>query len=663
MGQVRHHQESTERQYALKHKALKLGWNPSLIRILDRDLGKSGAHASGRKDFKTLVADVSMGEVGALFCLEASRLARSNLDWQRLIELCALTGTIVIDEDGCYDPANFNDGLLLGLKGTIAQAELHFIRARLQGGKINKAKKGELRFPLPVGYCYDDQRQIVIDPDQEIQGAVRMVFDLFHKTGSTYGVVQEFSRQGLLFPKRAYGGVWNGKVIWDRLSDTRVGNIIKNPSYAGVYTYGKQKSIKVISPDGEVKSRTKKMPMDEWLVTIKGHHEGYITYDDFVRNKKILEKNRTNREDSILSGPAREGMALLQGLLVCGGCGRKISIRYQGNNGIYPTYECNWKKRHGLSTTSCITTRCDPLDEAISKRILEVIKPEQIELAYKAVQELENRDKTISKQWEMRVERAKYETSLAEKRYLEVDPTNRLVAATLEQRWNLALTKLEEVKKEFNEFKKQELYVATPEHKKQILKLAKSFPRLWNAKSTKIKDKKRMLRLLIKDITVEKVPKKKQVILHISWQGGVFEDLVVDTIPPIADRLRYPEKIVDKVRKLSQTSIDEQIAHTLNNEGHLSATGKPFNISMIKWIRHKHHIPVYNPKRADELTVREVSEKFDVSPHVVYYWINNGVVKARQQKKGRPHWLTIDCQKQKELSQWVQNSSRIIKTK
>ncbi|THB81157.1 MAG: recombinase family protein, partial [Desulfobacteraceae bacterium] len=231
MGQVRHHQESTERQYALKDKAIQLGWNPSIIRVLDQDLGKSGAQLTGRKDFKILVADVSMGQVGALFALEASRLARSCLDWQRLLEICSITRTIVIDEDGCYDPADFNDGLLLGLKGTIAQAELHFIRARLQGGKRNKAEKGELRFPLPVGLCYDDQNRIVKDPDQEVQGAVRMVFTAFRKTGSAYKVMREFTHQGLLFPKRSYGGIWDGKLIWGKLNHSRVLSILKNPSY------------------------------------------------------------------------------------------------------------------------------------------------------------------------------------------------------------------------------------------------------------------------------------------------------------------------------------------------------------------------------------------------------------------------------------------------
>lgn len=325
MGQVRCHQQSTERQYALGDKALDMGWNPANIRILDRDLGKSGSHSAGRQDFKTLVADVSMGQVGAVFTLEASRLARSSVDWQRLIELCALTGTLVIDEDGCYAPEDFNDGLLLGIKGTIAQAELHFIRLRLQGGKQNKAKKGELRFPLPVGLCYDEGK-ITIDPDREVEGAVHLVFRTFQNKGSAYGVVQEFVRLGLQFPRRAYGGVWDGKLIWGRLNHGRVLSILKNPSYAGAYVFGRYRSIKEISSDGEVHSTTRSMPMEDWLVTIKEHHEGYITWEEFIKNQKVLESNRTNGEETLLSGPAREGLALLQGLLLCSSCG---AVDYQ----------------------------------------------------------------------------------------------------------------------------------------------------------------------------------------------------------------------------------------------------------------------------------------------------------------------------------------------
>ena len=356
-AQVLHHQESTERQYALREMALKLGWSESRIRTLDRDLGMTGTAMTKREDFKTLVADVSMGQVGAVFALEVSRLARSNLDWHRLLELCALTATLVIDEDGCHDPSDFNDGLLLGLKGTMAQAELHFLRVRLQGGKLNKARKGELRFPLPVGYCYDEQGRVVLDADAEVRGAVELLFRLFRETGSAYAVVHRFTERGLRFPKRAYGGAWAGKIIWGRLSHSRVVGMLKNPSYAGMYVFGRYQYHREIRPDGEMRKRLQAVAMPAWRVSLKQHHEGYISWEQFMKNRERLQKNRTNGEGTVLSGPAREGLALLQGLLLCGRCGHALTVRYRGNGGYLSnlSMQCVASRRpgyqvlHGLS--------------------------------------------------------------------------------------------------------------------------------------------------------------------------------------------------------------------------------------------------------------------------------------------------------------------------
>jgi DNA invertase Pin-like site-specific DNA recombinase len=657
MFQVRHHQESTERQYALKDKALEMGWGSSMIRTMDGDLGLSGARTTGREDFKTLVAEVSMGRAGAIFALEVSRWARSCLDWHRLLELCALTETLVVDEDGCYDPADYNDGLLLGIKGTVAHAELHIIRARLHGGKRNKAKKGELRFPLPVGMSYDELGRIELDPDMEVQGAVRQVFSSFRKTGSAYGVVQEFRRQGLRFPNRAYGGVWAGKLIWGVLQHGRVLGILKNPSYAGAYVFGRHRSIKTVSPEGEVHTQSRVMPMEEWQVHLPQHHEAYISWEEFLENKEILEKNRTNGEETLLSGPAREGLALLHGLLVCAGCGRRLTVRYQGNGGLYPIYECIRRKMEGFPT--CICIRCDLLDKAVCRRILEIVQPAHLEMAVAAVEELEKREEASSRQWLMRIERADYEAQLAEKRYMEIDPSNRLVAATLEDRWNGALVALEDVKQQFAQFREREHRTATPEQKQKILALAKDFPRLWNSPSTKAKDKKRMLRLLIKDITVEKIVSPKQALLHIRWQGGVCEDIAVDFPPKIADQVRYPEEVVQRVRDLAPKLTDDRIVALFNEEGRLSATGKPFTEEMIKWIRFKHNIRVAQQKGPLEMTVKEAAARFDVSSYVVYYWIERGVVAARRRNSGSPYLITIDPQKEKELLDWSQNSTKI----
>jgi DNA invertase Pin-like site-specific DNA recombinase len=659
LAQVRHHQESTERQYALRKKALELGWSETSIRILDRDLGVSGAHTTGRADFKTLVADVSMGQVGAVFALEASRLARSNVDWHRLLELCALTRTLVIDEDGSYDPADFNDGLLLGLKGTMAQAELHFLRARLLGGKLNKAKKGELRFPLPVGFCHDENGHIVLDPDEEVRGAVSLAFRLFRETGSAFAVVQNFAKRALRFPKRAYGGAWNGKLVWGRLTHTRVLSMLKNPSYAGVYVFGRYQYHQQISTTGEIQKKMRAVPMPDWRVQLRQHHDGYISWDEFLENGKRLEKNRTNGEATMLSGPAREGLALLQGLLLCGNCGHAITVRYTGNGGIYPTYLCNRQRREGLATKDCMGFRCDLLDAAVSEEVLKALRPAELQLALGALRELEVRDQAILRQWQMRLERAEYEVALAERRYQEVDPSNRLVANTLERRWNEALLHLQDLKKQAAEFQRKEARVFTPEQKAKVLALAQDFPRLWHAPSTQAKDRKRMLRLLIKDITVNKLVEQRQLSVHIRWHGGACTDLFVQIPPSAAGRPRYRSPIVDRIRDLACSLLDAQIADQLNREGCTSAKGKSYTAKMIRWIRWRYQIPLARLKKSEELTVQQVAKQFGVSDGVVYYWIEHNVIQARRLNPGMPCWITLTAADERKLRDWVRHSGRI----
>ena len=459
-GQVRFNQESTERQYNLKNKAQSLGWSPERIRILDRDLGQSGARTTNREDFKALVSDVAMGQVGAIFSLEASRLARSNKDWHRLLELCAITSTLVIDEDGCYDPSEFNDSLVLGMKGTFAQAELHIIRARLHGGKLNKARKGELRFPLPVGYVFEDDK-IALDPDQEVQGAVRTLFDLFQRKGTAYAVVQGFDELGLRFPRRAYGGAWDGRLIWGRLTHSRVLGVLANPAYTGTYVYGRYQSCKHISQTGEISSQLRRMPQDQWRVSLPDHHPGYITWEQFIANRQRLQANRTNTE--VLAGPAREGLCLLQGLLVCGICGRRLGVRYTGNGGLYPIYQCIWRHREALASSACMSVPSKPLDSAISERVVAAVTPLTIKLALEALTSLEERDQAIAAQWRRRIERAHYDADLAERRYEAVDPHNRLIASTLEQRWNDAAQRVLELEAEFADFQRQTLRTITAE--------------------------------------------------------------------------------------------------------------------------------------------------------------------------------------------------------
>jgi DNA invertase Pin-like site-specific DNA recombinase len=640
-SQVRHHQESTQRQYALRERALELGWDESAIRVLDRDLGRS-AQTAGREDFKTLVADVSMGQVGAVFALEASRLARSNVDWHRLLQLCAFTDTLVIDADGCYNPADFNDGLLLGLKGTMAQAELHFLRARLQGGKLNKAKRGELRVPLPVGLCYDARGQVVVDSDQEVRGAVALIFRQFQASGSAHAVMQWFVTHQLRFPKRRHGGVWNGKLEWGNLTYERTLQVLKNPTYAGAYTFGRHQCQRGLTPDGEVRSHIKTVERSQWRVLLLNHHEGFVDWEQFERNQLRLEKNRTSVPPMIPGGAPREGAALLQGLLMCGKCGRRLCVRYSGNGGLYPTYLCGAKHREGMSTKDCMSVRCDPLDVAVAEQVLDALQPAELELAMSVLTNLEGRDQALMHQWRMRLERAEYEAALAERRYQEADPSNRLVTSTLERWWNEALLRVEEIKYQKAEAQHRMAQVITEEQRAEVMTLARELPRLWNAPSTSAKDRKRMLRLLIKDITVEKRLAPKQAVLHIRWQGGACSDVTVELPLPLADRVRCCEVTVARVRALARNLSDALIAQQLNREGVRSPLGKEFNDSMVRWIRWRHAIPAPMFKKAEELTVPQIAKRFGVSVSKVHYWIARKILAARQLKSKGPYWVTLD---------------------
>ena len=436
-------------------------------------------------------------------------------------------------------------------------------------------------------------------------------------------------------------------------------DILKNPSYAGAYVFGRHQSTKEVSPAGDVRTRTRRVPLDDWLVRIQNHLDGYVTWPEYERNRQLLENNRTNAEHMLLSGAAREGLALLQGLLLCGRCGRRLTVRYKGNGGIYATYECNARRREGVATSSCMSLRCDLLDTAASGRVLAVLQPAQLDVAAEALRQLEHRDTAMSSQWRMRLERAEYEAQLAQRRYEEVDPSNRLVAATLEQRWNDALARLEEVRTQFADFQSREALVVTPEQRARVAALARDFPRLWNAPTTRTQDKKRILRLVIKDITVERFGERKLAVPHVRWQGGACEDLEVTLPGHIADRLRYPDEIIDRVRELARERSDADIAAALNGDGRRSAKGEAFNVSMVRWIRHKHRIPAPAFQRPGERSVRQVADELGVSRSVVYYWLDRGVVTARRRNHGSPYWITLDDETKETLRAWVRNSSRI----
>src|SRR5713226_1638132 len=498
-----------------------------------------------------------------------------------------------------------------------------------------------------------------LTPTKKCAAPCPWCFACFAKQVVPIAVVQNFAKRALRFPKRAYGGAWNGKLVWGRLTHTRVLCMLKNPSYAGVYVFGRYQYHQKISTTGEIQKKMRAVPMPDWRVQLRQHHDGYMSWDEFLENGKRLEKNRTNGEATMLSGPAREGLALLQGLLLCGNCGHAITVRYTGNGGIYPTYLCNRQRREGLATKDCMSFRCDLLDAAVSEEVLKALRPAELQLALGALRELEVRDQAILRQWQMRLERAEYEAALAERRDQEVDPSNRLVANTLERRWNETLLHLQDLKKQAADFQRKEARVFTPEQKAKVLALARDFPRLWHAPSTQAKDRKRMLRLLIKDITVNKLIEQRQLSVHLRWQGGACTDLFVQIPPSAAGRPRYRSPIVDRIRDLACSLLDAQIADRLNREGCTSAKGKSYTAKMIRWIRWRYQIPLARLKKPEEMTVQQVAKQFGVSDGVVYYWVEHNVIQARRLNPGMPCWVTLTAADERKLRDWVRNSNRI----
>ena len=656
LTQVRFNRESTERQYALTEKAQSLGWTKDQIQVIDEDLGISGSGRSQRQGFKTLVAKVSFGEVGAIFGLEVSRLARSSAELSRLLELCGLFDTIVADDDGVYDLTDFNDRLILGFKGTMSEAELHFLRSRMLGGKRNKAQKGELRNTPPVGYVYDTDKQIAFDPDESVQTAVRNLFTAFKTGGSAYSVVRYFAQNGLQFPKRAYGGARAGKLSWGSLTHSRVLYILYNPVYAGMYVYGRYQDRKSVTPDGIFIHHIKRLPHEQCPVCIPNHHPSYISHETYEANIKQLHTNQTNIE---VSGVAREGCALLQGLVICGKCGRRMSVRYTGNGGIIPRYECRcrWEDGNAPPRTS---VRAKEVDAVVVQRLLNAMQPSNLELAIQVMDKLLERNDAVGKSWKLALENAEYEAARAERQYQQVEPENRLVARSLETLWNEKLSALEQLRGEYKEHEAGRDWVPTECDKAEILALADSLPDVWGDPNTTAKERKRIVRVLIEDVTIFTQPRQPEIRLGLRWRNHCCEEL--HTFKRTLDwtaRKNAPQ-IVEQVRELAATMSDAQIAAHLSDSGQKTQEGRTFTISAVRHIRYRHNILPFSPEHKG-LTVREVAAKFGVGIATVYYWIGRRTVNAQKITPGGSWDIILDSNKCNELNELVRNSKHLTK--
>jgi DNA invertase Pin-like site-specific DNA recombinase len=588
--QVLRNRGSTELQYALGETPKALGWEQNRIVLLDRDLGLSGTDASHRHEFQNLLAEIVKGKVGAVVVWEISRLDRSNLHFHHFIRTCQYTNTLIIDRESVYDPNSPADQLVLGIKGAMAQAELQTMRARMEDAKIHKAKKGELRYRLPIGFCYDGIGRIILDPNEEVRHAIRMLFNVYKGVSSADDIVKYYHKQGLTFPTRIVTGPKAGQLEWKPLTRRRAYLVVKNPLYAGAYVYGRHKTIPKIDQNGSIASSIKTLPLSEWEVLIQEHHEGYITWNEFLLYQKKLNDN--DSADRNGQGSAvRKGSALVQGILFCSKCGRTLSTKYIGDGGRTCAYRCIIPLEDG-TFRYCSSFRAQPLDEAITQRILAVMKHDQLKMAFEAVEDWEKTRYDVDRQWLLKLDRAKYVSSEVERRYKQVDPGNRAVAANLEREWNDALVEVSRIEREYEDFKTQQTPHVTQEEKEQILSLSRDVKKLWYAPTTTHKDRKQLLRLLIKDIVIEK--KEEVLFVHIRWQGGKTEGLEVQMPPVHRKRTNYSKEFVDRLELLAKDHTDKQIAEIFNKDGLRATRGGLFSQRGIQMIRLRYGAKRYN---------------------------------------------------------------------
>ncbi|HKH50713.1 MAG TPA: recombinase family protein [Mycobacterium sp.] len=623
LRQVLTNTESATRQYALRQRAIALGWQAEAIVTIDTDQGQSGASAADREGFQRLVAEVSMGRAGIVLGLEVSRLARNNADWHRLLEICAMSATLICDENGLYDPTDFNDRLLLGLKGTMSEAELHFIRARLIGGQLSKARRGELQMPLPVGRVYDPAGKVVLDPDSGVQQAIRHVFSLFARTGSARATVQQFNADGLLFPVRVRTGAHKGELAWMPLQHWRVLRTLHNPRYAGAFAYGRRRER--LASDG--KKSYQLVPREQWIALIRDTHPGYISWYTYETNQKLLLANATAHGEDRAAGPAREGTALLQGLAICGRCGRRMSVRYHTRRGVQvPDYQCQ---------TRCIqdgAARCQAvpggvIDDAVGALLLDTLIPHALEVALTVQAELDTRAAEADALRRQVVERASHRADLARRRYLAVDPDNRLVADSLEADWNDALRALGRAQEDYERASQAAAAALTKEVRHQIDSLATDFPALWNNPHTAQRDRKRMVRLLVDDVTLHKTDR---IHLHVRLRGGQTRSLAV-AIPPTSWQARQTRP--DTVKALDQllnTHTDAEVADALNAAGHRSGEDKPFTAGIVVHLRRKYHLSSHAERLRAQglLTTTEIATQIGVHTSTVKSWTKAGILNS-----------------------------------
>ncbi len=635
--QVEQNLESQDLQYQLVNHARALGWAEEQIVVIDDDLGKTAVTSANRQGFQDLVSAVGLGRVGIVLVTDVSRLARNCGDWYRLLDLASLCGTLVSDASGVYDPRNYDDRMLLGLKGAFAEAQWYNMRTQLIAAQLNKARRGELAIRLPVGYDRLPNGEVVFTSNQEVQGVIRLIFEQFECLGTGRAVMLYFRERKLELPRCVQTGPDKGEIEWVRPSYGIIHRILTHPGYAGAYTYGKRQGNRLPGAEGKVIVR--KLPMEDWVVLKQGAFPGYISWEQYLENQARLRKNSQGTHWT--KGAPRSGMALLQGIVFCARCGRALHIRY----GHQAAYVCEVTRRE-YGDPTCQTFTMPPIDAAITRVFLKAVQPAQLEVALAALEEVEVQRKSLVAQWEQRLERACYEAELARRRYNQVDPDNRLVAAELERQWEDKLQTQQRLEREWVQTQAQELAPLTEADQALIRRLAQDIPALWYADTTTQEERKRLIRCLIQDVSLDSFTKPGWSLIRIRWQTGTTTLVEAERPKP---GCRTERAVVNRIRELAQRHPDDQIADILNAEKVYTVTGKAWNRRRVKNLRRNYAIPTGCPYSTSEpgprgdglIAATEAAERLGVRASMITQWFKRGLLAGYQSRPQSPVWVKL----------------------
>jgi DNA invertase Pin-like site-specific DNA recombinase len=667
VGQIRHHQESTALQYGLVERALGLGWPRERVEVIDDDLGKSGAEMQQRHGFQRLIAEVGLGHAGLVLSYDASRLARNNSDWHQLLQLCSMFSVLIADAERLYDPGLYHDRLLLGLSGIMSEAELHQIRQRLHQGERRKAARGDLRMPLPAGLTDRPGGGIMLNPDAEVQARIHLVFEIFARLGSAKAIVRYLRKAGLALPVRPLRGPAPHAVVWRDANDARVRAILKNPAYAGAYVYGRR----CAAPERRGPSSmhpTRAVPREEWEVCIKDAHPAYISWEEFMSIGDHLVDNVGNFQMGHRGAP-RQGRALLQGIVMCGSCGRKMALNYSGPRSDHPVYRCR-SDTNLCARQYCQEVRAPRLEAEVERLFLTALAPDQLAISMAALDEIDGDVHALERQWALKRERAAYETERARRQYDAVEPENRLVARSLESIWENKLRDAERIEQEYQRWKGEQASFLSAEDRDRIATMGINLPRLWATISNA--ERKAMLRLVIDKVIVDQRRAKGMVWVRVLWQTGAATEHWVMRYTQSYKESAHTDQLEKRIRDLNAAgSMDAQIAAALNAEGLPNSRGGTFDHGTIHLLRQRWGIPTVkingiseNPPRWPDgsYSVQGAAQSLGVTAQTIFKWLSKGRIQGRQLTRGQPWQIDLADSEIQQLRDQVRRTNPSRKT-